>query len=137
MSDIFKLLRVHQYIKNLFIFTPLLFSFSFSNSENNFNTLLAFLLFSLLASSVYIFNDLMDIKEDQAHPKKRYRPLASGNISTQTAKVLIFLLALFALSVSLILNINLFIVLVSYFILNILFIKYIIKNLQSFASAFA
>ncbi|MCF6339187.1 MAG: UbiA prenyltransferase family protein [Sulfurimonas sp.] len=121
MSDIFKLLRVHQYIKNLFIFTPLLFSFSFSNSENNFNTLLAFLLFSLLASSVYIFNDLMDIKEDQAHPKKRYRPLASGNISTQTAKVLIFLLALFALSVSLILNINLFIVLVSYFILNILY----------------
>ena len=121
MSEIFKLLRVHQYIKNLFIFTPLLFSFSFSNSENNFNTLLAFLLFSLLASSIYIFNDLMDIKEDQAHPKKRYRPLASGNISTQTAKVLMFLLALFALSVSLILNTNLFIVLISYFILNILY----------------
>jgi len=121
LSEIFKLLRVHQYIKNLFIFTPLLFSFSFSNSENNFNTLLAFLLFSLLASSIYIFNDLMDIKEDQAHPKKRYRPLASGNISTQTAKVLMFLLALFALSVSLILNTNLFIVLISYFILNILY----------------
>lgn len=120
MRDIFKLLRVHQYIKNLFIFTPLLFSFSL-NAQNNLNTLWAFLLFCVLASSIYIFNDLMDIKEDQAHPKKKFRPLANGSVSIKTAKMLILLLSLFSLSVSLVLSFKLFAVLLTYFILNILY----------------
>lgn len=121
MSDIFKLFRVHQYIKNLFIFMPLLFSFSFSNVENNVNTLIAFILFSILASSIYIFNDFMDINEDRAHPKKKYRPLASGTVSIKTAKMLIAVLSLTSLTVSLIVSFELFIVLFIYFILNILY----------------
>ena len=119
MSDIFKLLRVHQYIKNLFIFMPLLFSFSFSNADNNINTLVAFILFSILASSIYIFNDLMDINEDKAHPKKKYRPLASGAIAPKTAKILIAALSLFSLIISFIFSFELFLVLAIYFILNI------------------
>ena len=119
MSDIFKLLRVHQYIKNLFIFMPLLFSFSFSNAENNISTLVAFILFSILASSIYIFNDLMDINEDRAHPKKKYRPLASGAVSLKTAKMLIALLSISSLTVSFIFSFELFLVLFAYFILNI------------------
>ncbi|MCW8894449.1 MAG: UbiA prenyltransferase family protein [Sulfurimonas sp.] len=119
MREIFKLFRVHQYIKNLFIFMPLLFSFSFSNLENNLNTLVAFILFSILASSIYIFNDLMDINEDRAHPKKKYRPLASGAVSAKTAKMLIALLALSSLFISFVFNFDLFLVLFAYFILNI------------------
>lgn len=119
MREIFKLFRVHQYIKNLFIFTPLLFSFSFSNAENNINTLVAFILFSILASSIYIFNDLMDINEDRAHPKKKYRPLASGTVPLKTAKILIALLSLSSLSISFIFSFDLFLVLFVYFILNI------------------
>lgn len=119
MRDIFKLFRVHQYIKNLFIFMPLLFSFSFSSVENNLNTLTAFILFSILASSIYIFNDLMDINEDREHPKKRFRPLASGAVSTKTAKSLIVVLSLSSLFVSLLFNTELFIVLFVYFLLNI------------------
>ncbi|MCK4975290.1 MAG: UbiA prenyltransferase family protein [Sulfurimonas sp.] len=100
---------------------PLLFSFSFSNVENNVNTLIAFILFSILASSIYIFNDFMDINEDRAHPKKKYRPLASGAVSIKTAKMLIAVLSLTSLTVSLIVSFELFIVLFIYFILNILY----------------
>lgn len=119
MTEILKLFRVHQYIKNLFIFMPLLFSFSYTNLDDNLNTLIAFILFSLLASSIYIFNDLMDINEDRAHPKKKYRPLASGKVSTNSAKALISLLSISSLSISFIINIELFAVMFLYFLLNI------------------
>lgn len=119
MIEIFKLFRVHQYIKNLFIFMPLLFSFSYSNLDNNLNSLIAFILFSILASSIYIFNDLMDVNEDRAHPTKKYRPLASGKVSPKSAKMLILLLSLFSLGISFVFNTELFIVLLVYFVLNI------------------
>jgi len=119
LGQIFKLFRVHQYIKNLFIFMPLLFSFSFSDVSNNINTFIAFALFSLLASSIYIFNDLMDIEEDKAHPIKKNRPLASGKVTKQTAQLLIILISFFVLSTALFINLNLFAVLFVYFILNI------------------
>jgi len=60
MKSIIKLLRPHQYIKNIFVFAPLLFSFKFNISNLN-ETLYAFILFSIIASSIYIFNDYMDI----------------------------------------------------------------------------
>ncbi|WP_295007891.1 UbiA prenyltransferase family protein [Sulfurimonas sp.] len=119
MIEILKLFRVHQYIKNLFIFMPLLFSFSFANINDNLNTLIAFILFSLLASSIYIFNDLMDINEDRVHPKKKYRPLASGRVSMNSAKALILLLSISSLSISFVVNIELFAVMIIYFLLNI------------------
>ncbi|MDA7816624.1 UbiA prenyltransferase family protein [Sulfurimonas sp.] len=119
MRDIFKLFRVHQYIKNLFIFMPLLFSFSFADTQNNINTLVAFILFSILASSIYIFNDLMDIDEDKVHPKKRFRPLASGKVSISTAKLLISVLSISSLGIAFVFSLPLFTVLISYFLLNI------------------
>jgi len=119
LADIFKLFRVHQYIKNLFIFMPLIFSFSFSDYTNNINTLIAFILFSILASSIYIFNDLMDIEEDKAHPTKKNRPLASGKVKKPTAQLLIILMSFFTLTTALFINIQLFSVLFIYFILNI------------------
>jgi len=119
LIEILKLFRVHQYIKNLFIFMPLLFSFSFANINDNLNTLIAFILFSLLASSIYIFNDLMDINEDRVHPKKKYRPLASGRVSMNSAKALILLLSISSLSISFVVNIELFAVMIIYFLLNI------------------
>jgi len=98
---------------------PLLFSFSFESSANNINTLVAFVLFSILASSIYIFNDLMDINEDKEHPKKKNRPLASGAVSKQAAQLLIILLSFFSLTIALFVNIQLFTILFIYFILNI------------------
>lgn len=116
--NIIILLRPHQYIKNLFIFAPILFSFHFVLNDV-FNTLIVFILFSLLASSIYVLNDYMDIEEDKEHPKKRFRPLASGKVSKNIAKMLIITLSGISLITSFLFNIHLFIVLCIYFILNI------------------
>ncbi|MDD2888674.1 MAG: decaprenyl-phosphate phosphoribosyltransferase [Aliarcobacter sp.] len=118
MKQIIKLLRVHQYIKNLFVFAPLLFSFNFSLIDMT-NTSIVFVLFSLIASSVYILNDYMDIEEDKQHPKKKFRPLASGKVNKNVARILIVLLSGISLFSAYLLNTKLFIVLVIYFILNI------------------
>jgi decaprenyl-phosphate phosphoribosyltransferase len=118
MKSIIKLLRPHQYIKNIFVFAPLLFSFKFNISNLN-ETLYAFILFSIIASSIYIFNDYMDIEEDKKHPTKKYRPLASGKVSQNTAKFLFFTLSMIALIVAFVINTYLFFVLLIYFILNI------------------
>lgn len=108
MRDIIKLLRPHQYIKNLFVFALLLFSFHFVLVDV-INTTIVFILFSLIASSIYILNDYMDIEEDKQHPKKKYRPLASGKVSINTAKILIVLLSSASLISAYFINVNLFI----------------------------
>jgi len=118
LKAIIKLLRPHQYVKNIFVFAPLLFAFSFS-VDNFTNTIIAFILFSFIASSVYVLNDLMDINEDKKHPTKKFRPLASGEVSIQSAKLLFVSLSSFSLFVAFLFNMQLFFVLLIYFILNI------------------
>ena len=118
MIDYIKLLRPHHYIKNLFIFAPLFFSFSFPKGSFT-ATVIAFVLFSLVASSIYALNDLLDIKEDRKHPKKKNRPLASGKVSAKSAKVLIVFLASFSFISAFLYNEDLFLVLLTYFTLNI------------------
>lgn len=112
------LLRSHQYIKNLFIFAPIFFSFEFT-LNNTVLTLLVFVVFSILASSIYIFNDLLDIEEDKKHPTKKFRPLASGRVSKQNAIILFLILSVASLGVSFFVSIHLFMVLLVYFALNI------------------
>lgn len=118
MKEIITLLRPHQYIKNLFIFAPLLFSFSFDNGSI-ISSIIAFIFFSLIASSIYVFNDLMDIEEDRQHPKKSFRPLASGKVSKSTAKILIVSLSIISLLGSFFVSQELFLVLFIYLVLNI------------------
>lgn len=120
MKSIITLLRPHQYIKNLFIFAPLLFTFQF-NTQSVTSTIVAFILFCIIASSIYVVNDLLDINEDQKHPTKKNRPLASGEVSKATAKKIIFLLSSTSFIISFLFDIKLFMVLVIYFILNILY----------------
>ena len=85
MENILKLIRPQQYIKNLFIFLPLFFAGQVNDLELLIQALLAFTAFSFSASAIYILNDYHDIKEDQQHPKKKYRPLAAGAISKKNA----------------------------------------------------
>ena len=81
LSTLPRLLRVKQWTKNGFVLTPLLFSASFMRIDAIVDSLYAVLAFSLVASAVYIANDLIDLKADRAHPRKRHRPLASGALS--------------------------------------------------------
>jgi 4-hydroxybenzoate polyprenyltransferase len=99
MREWLRLLRVHQYVKNALVFVPLLTAHAFTPSA--FTTcLLAALAFSLCASATYIFNDLVDIEADRAHPTKRTRPLAAGTISTRQAILVAPVLVLVAFTIA-------------------------------------
>lgn len=100
MTKYFKLLRVEQWIKNLFVFVPLFFSGNITNLDLLGKSIFAFVIFSLIASAVYIVNDYSDIESDRRHPLKRRRPLASGVISKSTAVAVFVLLS--GLSITLI-----------------------------------
>jgi 4-hydroxybenzoate polyprenyltransferase/phosphoserine phosphatase len=73
-------LRIHQWLKNLLLFIPLLTAFSFFEYDKLATVLVAFLAFSMSASATYIANDLLDIESDRAHPRKRHRAFASAQI---------------------------------------------------------
>jgi len=94
------LLRPHQYIKNLFIFLPIFFGLKGLEIPLIGQLIITFIAFSSVASAVYILNDLLDIKHDQAHPVKKNRPIASGAVSPRNAVVIGALLALFGLSIA-------------------------------------
>ncbi|PKF74874.1 decaprenyl-phosphate phosphoribosyltransferase [Chryseobacterium sp. PMSZPI] len=85
MKKYLKLLRVEQWVKNLFVFVPLFFSGNITNLDLLAKSIFAFIIFSLAASVVYILNDYNDIEADRKHPEKRRRPLASGAISKSKA----------------------------------------------------
>jgi len=117
LKDIIVLLRPYQWIKNLFIFAPFFFAFDYS-LEKFLRVLLGFILFSFVASAVYVLNDLKDIEEDKLHPVKKNRPLASGKISYKTAYILIGILLLPSFSIAYFISLIFFIVVATYFILN-------------------
>ena len=91
ISIYLRLLRVRQWVKNLFVLAPLIFSAKFFNPQAVKNALLAFITFCMASSATYIVNDLRDIKKDRLHPIKRIkRPLAAGIISPTKAKILLY-----------------------------------------------
>lgn len=73
-------LRVHQWLKNLLLFAPMLATFGAFGFDRLGSLVIAFFAFSLVASSVYLINDLVDLENDRSHHSKRERPLASGRI---------------------------------------------------------
>lgn len=77
-------LRVHQWLKNLLLFVPLLTTFSFFDASKLATTIVAFFAFSLAASATYVVNDLWDIENDRSHPRKRNRPFANASITIPT-----------------------------------------------------
>lgn len=100
MKKYLKLMRIHHYIKNGLIFTPLIFSGSLFNQDLLFKSILGFVAFSLIASAIYIINDIQDVEQDRLHPTKCKRPLAANEISLTNAKVLAGILIVVAISVN-------------------------------------
>lgn len=88
-----KALRLHQWMKNLLIFVPLLAGHKLLVPDLLFSGLIAFICFGLCASSVYVLNDLLDLEDDRHHRSKKHRPFASGELSITTG-LLIFPLLL-------------------------------------------
>jgi 4-hydroxybenzoate polyprenyltransferase len=100
LKGLVRLARPHQYLKNLFVLLPLFFGWKLSDQAAISGTLLAFAVFCLAASAVYVFNDLRDAPQDREHPVKKNRPIASGLVSTRLAWVYLALLAGAALTLT-------------------------------------
>ncbi len=94
---IIKLLRLHHCVKNVLVLCPLFFHKRFFESSLFVPALIAFAAFTCLASMVYVINDLCDAPRDRRHPKKKMRPIASGQVSYTAAKCFIGLLLVLTL----------------------------------------
>jgi 4-hydroxybenzoate polyprenyltransferase len=102
LMSLFKAMRLHQWMKNLLVFVPLMAAHQYADVQRDVLALMAFVVFSLTASSVYLLNDLVDVQDDRHHARKRHRPFASGALSLMTGWALwpVLLLVATALSVA-------------------------------------
>ena len=96
MSSILKLIRPQQWLKNVFVIIPMFFGGSLLDPGDIRASVLTFMAYSFVASSVYCFNDINDVEADRRHPVKCRRPLASGAVSMGTAWVLMVLMLVVA-----------------------------------------
>jgi 4-hydroxybenzoate polyprenyltransferase/phosphoserine phosphatase len=118
-------LRLHQWLKNLLVFVPLVMAHRFFELDLLGRTFLAFLAFGLCASSVYLANDLLDLPSDRHHPRKRQRPFAAGELSPYWGLGLAPFLQGLSLLVSLLLPLPFLGMLVIYYVLNLAYSFYL------------
>lgn len=121
IPSLFKMLRPAQWIKNGFVFAPLIFALEFGHQQSWVLSFVAFFAFVCASSIVYIFNDIKDLKSDRHHPEKRFRPLAAKRVTIwEAAFVGAFLFGLM-LGLIIILPYQTWIILALYIAQNILY----------------
>ena len=106
-----KILRPHQWLKNLLVFIPILRPNHFDYSSLQ-SSVIAFIAFCLIASSSYIINDLVDLDSDRRHPRKRKRPFASGSVKITHGIIISFILSVLAIITAAFLG-NIFVIIFS------------------------
>ena len=127
--ELLRALRPQQWIKNLFVFAPLIFSQNVLNRALVLRAGLAFLAFCLISSAVYLLNDLRDIEEDRQHPLKVQRPLASGRLKRSAAVAPLAIIAPAGFLVALLVNRSFVFIALGYFALQIaytLWLKHVV-----------
>ena len=121
-----KLIRSYQWLKNLLIFLPVLAAHQL-DSDLFLKSLIALVSFSLVSSSIYILNDLIDLESDRLHPRKSKRQLASGTIKLITAQKLFIIMLLMGFLISGLLNNLFFYALIIYFISTVIYSLFLKK----------
>ena len=123
IKDILRLTRPKQWIKNFFVFIPMFFGGELFDTHSMWLTALTFLAFSLVASSIYCYNDIVDVDADRSHPVKCHRPIASGAISIRMGYTLMVLTFVLGIGVMLLLppevKSQVMAVVVFYYVLNL------------------
>jgi len=119
IDNLRQLLRIHQYLKNILLFVPLAAAHQIGNIESLSLLLLAFVSFSLCASSVYITNDLIDLESDRQHPRKRHRPFASGEVPISYGVILAPICLITSFALALFVGANFSTWLIAYFIVTV------------------
>ncbi|OGK13910.1 hypothetical protein A3A93_06030 [Candidatus Roizmanbacteria bacterium RIFCSPLOWO2_01_FULL_38_12] len=118
-------LRVNQWIKNLIVFAPILFTGKLFDPRLFTQSTYAFLIFCLLSSTSYILNDIIDYNYDKKHPMKKYRPIASGAITIPQATFIVFILTVISLLISLSFSISFFFLAVIFLLLHFFYSLYL------------
>jgi len=121
LKYLIKAMRPRQWTKNSFVFFALIFDKQLFHVDAFVKTLEGFLLFCLISSSVYLFNDLADIEADRKHPEKKNRPLASGRLPVNIALITAFVLAITSITLGYLLAPAFAIIVAIYFVVNLLY----------------
>ena len=117
--DLLRLMRPHQWVKNAFVFTGLLFGHAWHDPNLVTQVVMAFAAFCLVSSAVYVFNDIVDLEQDRLHPKKCQRPLAAGKVGLSAAVMLAVLLGVLGLVLAYSASPKVLLILVGYALMNI------------------
>jgi 4-hydroxybenzoate polyprenyltransferase len=121
-AALLRAMRPHQWVKNLFVFAPLIFAKQLGNSDLLLRSILATSLFCLLSGAVYLINDILDVESDRNHPVKCNRPIASGALSVVAARSSAILLVALSLGLGWWgLNQDFALIALGYFTLNLVY----------------
>lgn len=121
-KDILKIIRPQQWVKNVFVLVPLFFGGSLLDATDITVSVITFLAFSFVASSIYCLNDIIDVDDDRRHPKKCRRPIASGKVSVPQGYAIMAMMAVLSFCCVATLSqnsLNVGIVIATYLLLNI------------------
>lgn len=116
--NLLKLMRPRQWVKNCFVFMGILFANAWHDRQMVKHVLMAALAFSLVASGVYVMNDLLDIEQDANHPHKRYRPLAARTVTSGMAVSLVVFLWTVGFVLGYLVSIQVLLILSAYVLIN-------------------
>jgi len=125
LKEIIRSLRPRQWTKNVFIFTALVFDRQLTHIGPLLICLAGFSIFSLVAGTVYIINDIADIQSDRMHPRKKSRPIASGHLSIRSAVIAAVLILAVCIPLSICLSPIFASIVVFYFVLNLAYSKWL------------
>jgi len=125
ISELLIIIRPYHWIKNTFVFAPLVFSGRFTQIDMCLKATLAFISFCFVSSAVYVINDVCDRAEDRQHPIKKFRPVASGAISAGSAITISAVLFVTSLILAGFLNWSVMLIVLIYFFINIAYSLYI------------
>jgi 4-hydroxybenzoate polyprenyltransferase len=125
LRAILKTMRPKQWAKNVFIFAALIFDRKLTNFEAAWHTIAGALIFSLIASVVYMINDIADIDADRQHPTKKNRPIAVGTLSISVAWIAAAILLLISFPAAYLLSPSFAIICLIYLVLNLAYSKWL------------
>ena len=119
--QIFVLMRPEHWVKNLFLFITAFFAARLDEPSVLYNAMMGFVAFCLIASAVYVLNDMVDATQDRNHPDKNRRPVASGAISIRQAIAILVLLPFFSTALAAYLSTSVLIFSLLYFVINLFY----------------
>ena len=128
VSGLFRTMRPHQWTKNILIFAAIVFDAKLTEIESLSRVIAAVILFILMSGTVYIINDLVDIENDRRHPKKKYRPIPSGQLPIPLARLAVLVIPVATVIAALTFSKSLTLVLVLYLLLQIVY-SFWMKNI--------